>query len=170
MWLLCSLLIVLSLSCGERRTEVRLEGTNPPVFVMSGSGNLVEFRVTTRIDDNALPLSKRSKVIWRIVPKTRDGERVERIGSITYGVVPAGYKQAVPDNGESPPLLAPGKYYAYALETINAPHASGYFEIRNGKAEKVYGVGHCYGLEGGKEIEVPCNDQYANQNSNQPTP
>ena len=158
-------LIVLSMSCGERGTEVRLEGAERPVFVVSGSGNLVELLVVSKMDDKAASLSKGSNFLWRIVPKTGDGEKVENIGSITYGVVPEGYKQVVPADGQSPPLLAPGNYYAYYLETINAPHASGYFEIKNGKAERVYGVGTCYGIEDGKEIEVPCNDQFANQNT-----
>lgn len=165
MWLLYVLLMVFSLSCGERRTEVRLDGTNPPVFAISGSGNLVELLVSTKIDDKSLPPSKRSKVLWRIIPKTRDGKSVETIGSITYGVIPPGYKQVVPADGQVPPALVPEHYYAYYLETINAPHASGYFEIRNGKAERVYGVGTCYDVVDGKEIEVPCNDQYSNQNS-----
>ncbi len=39
--LLCMILLFLMSSC-ERRTEVRLEGENPPRFILKGSGRLGE--------------------------------------------------------------------------------------------------------------------------------
>lgn len=164
-WLLISLLLF-SVSC-ERRTEVKLEGGNPPSFVLSGSGNLVEFSVGVVNQDKTLPPSKRSQIMWKVVPNTRDGERVEMIRHVVYGKLPDGYRQTLPPNAEFPPPLIEGKYYWYYFETINAPHASGYFEIKDGKPVPVYGVGTCYKIVNGQEIESPCDDSSNNRNSTQ---
>lgn len=163
MWLLLISLLVCCVSC-ERRTEVKLEGGNPPGFVLSGSGNLVELSIGRDLQDKTLIPSKRSPVIWKIIPTSRDGEKLESIGRIVYGVVPKGYKQTVPAEG-SPSELTGGNYYYYYLETINAPHADGDFEIRDGKPVRVYGVGTCYRIINGKEVESPCGDESSNRSS-----
>src|SRR5438128_8141895 len=110
-WLLIPLLF--SCSTCERRTEVKLEGGNPPTFVLSGSGNLVELSVGMVNQDKTLPPSKRSQIMWKIVPTTRDGEGVEKIARVIYGNVPNRYRQTLPANDESPPSLIEGKYYWY---------------------------------------------------------
>src|ERR1044072_5169905 len=156
MWLLIPFLMLCCLSCDEKKTEVKLEDGNPPTFVMSGSGNLVEMSIGLEIQDKTIKPSKRAPVTWKIVPTNRDGKGVETIGKIKYGIVPEGYRQIIPANGEPPPRLVPGNYYYYYLETINAPHANGAFEIRDGKAVRAYGVATCYQIVDGEEIESDC--------------
>ena len=159
LWGLTALLLLFSSSCGERKTAVRLEGGNPPRFVMSGSGTLVGLSVGLNVQDKTLKPSERSSVLWRIVPASGHGGEVESVGSVTYGVVPEGYRQAIPAAGEQPPSLTPGNYYYYYLETINAPHADGDFEIRDGKPVRVSGVKVCYKVVDGREVETECNNQ-----------
>src|SRR5437870_13159035 len=96
------LLFLFSVSACERRTEVKLDGGNPPTFVMSGSGRLVSLTIFNGED----------KPIWKI-EKTETLEAVEKLHRITYGVVPNGYKQVEPDNGNLPPHLTPGIVYEY---------------------------------------------------------
>ena len=72
-----------------------------------------------------------------MVPEKSDGLRVEGL-SITYGKVLPGYKQIRPSSGVVPSIV-PGKRYRYWFVTVNAPGASGYFEIRDGKAVIVDG-------------------------------
>lgn len=149
------ILTLLGSACGERRTEVNLGGANPPDFNLSGSGNLITLAIGIQSQDKSLKPSERITKIWEIVPTTRDGKSVESIAKITYGIVPDGYEQIVPKQG-LPPALKEGTHYRYYFETINAPHASGTFEIKNGHAVRVYGVAVCYGIENGKEVETPC--------------
>ena len=94
MWWLLIPFLLFCVTC-ERRTEVKLEGGNPPTFVLSGSGNLVELSTGMVIQDKTLPPSKRSQIMWKIVPTSRDGEEVEAIARVTYGTMPKGYKQTL---------------------------------------------------------------------------
>jgi hypothetical protein len=163
MWWILISLVLFCVNC-ERRTMVKLEGGNPPTFVLYGSGNLVEFSIGRDLQDKTLNPSKRSPVIWKLTPTSRDGEKVENIGRIVYGVVPHGYRQAIPAEGQPPELIA-GNYYYYYVETINAPHADGDFEIKDGKPVRVKGVGTCYKVVNGQEIESLCGETSDNRNS-----
>lgn len=133
MTLVLVLLGILGSGCGERKTEVQLQGGNPPAFNLSGSGNLVALSIGIQSQDKSLVPSKRITKIWEIVPTRNDGKPVESIGEITYGIVPDGYRQTIPTEGR-PPSLTEANYYRYYFETINAPHATGTFEIKNGRA------------------------------------
>lgn len=129
-------------SC-EQRTEVRLEGGNPPIFVLKGSGRLGEVLIfgpeqarTVQTD----PFDE-THAIWKIEPE-QPGEanapRLRDIRAITYGIVPNGYKQSKPVD-TPPPVLVTGKRYGYRFITVNAPWGTGYFEIRDGKPLQVEG-------------------------------
>jgi hypothetical protein len=127
----------------ERRTEVKLEGGTTPRFVLRGSGRLgtvLVFGPEQEQIAEANPFDD-TYALWRLEPETNEetgADRVEDLGTITYGVVPKGYQQIKPRTGPPPPLV-PGKRYRYWFVTVNAPHASGYFEIQNGKAVPVTG-------------------------------
>ena len=57
--------------------------------------------------------------------------------SITYGIVPHGFRQVYPANGKSPEPLIEGKIYSVTLPNSNCggPNVeSEYFTINNGKA------------------------------------
>lgn len=129
-----SILYLLLISTCERATNVKLEGENPPVFVLSGSGELGDLVIYgSKQRDIA---GDRAYALWEIQPVNGylNGRSVNIIGSIKYGVVPQGYKQVYPENGLPPPALVEGQKYEYWFQTINAPHARGHFEIRGNKA------------------------------------
>jgi len=137
------LLLVMSLQLCERRTVVKLEGGNPPTFVLSGSGRLGEVIVFGPEQEsiaNSNPFDE-THAVWKIAPR-KDGsdnaKPVAEVGRIIYGVVPAGYEQIKPRSGAATPLL-PGVRYRYWFVTVDSPHGSGYFEIRDGKAVAVAG-------------------------------
>lgn len=136
----CVVVLLFTLSC-ERRTEVRLEGGNPPNFVLSGSGRLGTVLIFGP-DQERIAESNPSDdtfALWEIEPERKGGGgAIEDVAVVTYGVVPPGYKQVKPKDG-SAPALVPGKRYRYWFVTVNAPHAAGYFEIRNGKPFSVPG-------------------------------
>lgn len=143
MKILALLLLLCFMSECERRTEVRVDGVNPPRFVLKGSGSLVEVKVfgpeQERIAQSD-PFDDRY-ALWEIeAEKSGDAvaKPVEELKAITYGLVPKGYKQTKPENGIAPPLV-PGKRYGYWFVTENAPWGAGYFEIRDGKAVAVSG-------------------------------
>lgn len=137
------LLLSLLLSACERRTEVALEGGNPPTFMLSGSGRLGEviiFGPEQERPASSDPLDE-TYALWKLEPekKGEDGAAlVEQLHSLTYGVVPNGYKQTKPRIGPAPPLET-GKRYRYWFVTVNAPWGAGYFEIREGKAILIKG-------------------------------
>jgi hypothetical protein len=134
--LLFMLLPLFSTAC-ERRTAVKLEGENPPVFVVSGGGELGCLRIYGPKQREVG--SDLNYAIWEIEPTNgyMEGERLERLGRITYGVIPKGYKQIYPENDAAAPPLVDGQKYEYWLQTINAPHARASFEMRDGKAVEI---------------------------------
>jgi hypothetical protein len=132
-WMIAFLLL-LSISGCERRTQVTLEGGNPPTFILSGSGVLSG--VVIYSPERLKGSTDEKDPLWEIKEVDLHGELVERVHSITYGVVPAGYQQATPATGAPPPLI-PGKRYRYWIVTGEAPGAIGYFEIRDGVAVAV---------------------------------
>ena len=80
---------------------------------------------------------------------------MEEIGKITYGVVPNGYRQKFPASGEAQRLV-PGRYYSFEFSTVNAPHAWGYFVIRNDKVEIANIHANCIHEKDGKQFKGPC--------------
>jgi len=79
-----------------------------------------------------------AETLWEIEPTGgyASGRKVEEIGEIQYGVVPAGYKQIRPQNG-GPPPLATGNKYEYWFDTADAPHARNCFIIRGNRCVEV---------------------------------
>ena len=141
--LVFGLVLLTAMTSCERRTVITLEGGNPPTFTLKGSGRLGEVVICAPEQERIAgsdPFDY-TYALWQIKPE-RDGEqaaaRLEDLHSITYGVVPKGYKQIKPDGGP-PSSLSPGKRYRYWFVTVNAPHAGGYFEIRDGKPIPVKG-------------------------------
>lgn|GEM_PF-493412 len=131
-----------------QKTGVELQGTNPPVFVLSGPGSVTNFSVG--IFSPALPEESpnRVQIIWEIVPNDIFSTKVQSVGQIAYGKMPQRFTQYIPVNGPPLPLssLEPGKYYVFYLLTMNAPHVMGAFEMKDGKASRVYGLPFCVEL------------------------
>lgn len=125
--------LLLFVSACERRTVVTVTGGDPPTFILSGSGNLGEVIISKPADEQSKNPLDEQNVLWRITAVNMPGERVEVVRSVTYGVVPRGYRQSIPQ-GSSPPPLQSEKRYGYLFVTADAPQGAGYFEIRNGQA------------------------------------
>jgi hypothetical protein len=153
-------LLTLFPSCGERPTKVTITGGTAPTFNLSGSGELDKLYLA-EADAEEQPLDE-PKTLWELVPVERgasglQGLPVETIGAITYGVVPRGYRQKTPASGGAP-LLEPGRYYYFYFSTVNAPHAWGYFVIREGRAEFAKIRGRCIFEKDGKQFKGPCGE------------
>ena len=136
-------LVAWGFSSCERRTQVKIEGGNPPTFVISGSGRLDELLVFAPEQEQMSKVNPfdDQNAIWIVKAEAKAETSkmpVEQIGKITYGVVPKGYSQTKPIDSP-PPQLVSGKRYKYWFVTLNAPWAAGYFEIRDSKAVPVNG-------------------------------
>ena len=127
---------------------VEIQGSDPPVFVLSGPGSITYFGVG--VFSPALPEDSpnRVQIIWEIFPHDIFNTKVESVGQIAYGTVPPGFSQRSPADGPPLPLapLEPGKYYVFYLLTMNAPHVMGAFEMKDGKTSRVYGLPFCIGF------------------------
>lgn len=123
----------LTMGC-EVDTALTIRDGNPPIFVMTGSGRLVRFRVLGPKKQRE-GLGNISDAYWEIVPAggEKNGKGVSEIRSVTYGKVPDGYIQIYPEKGEAPQLIEEEHYQAVAI-TYNANSAIKGFIIQNGKA------------------------------------
>ena len=155
---IAGMLVLLAL-CGcqrERRTTVEITGQNVPEFHFRGSGTLAYFAVySPTYPADAREPNDLSQAIWLVVPK-QDRKPVEEIAAIRYGVLPDGCAQEKPNRG-IPESLVEGKKYYFHIDTRNAPGASGYFEIRAGRAVAVEGEHVCFGTENGKWVRKSCD-------------
>jgi hypothetical protein len=152
----------------ERATQVSLQGQSTPLFVFSGSGNLSEFSVYVVSPSDLIigrtveSLSTESfftqPPLWRIEAQTDvlHARTVGNIGHLTYGVLPQGYRQAIPAEGLTTPPITPGKQYFFECSTVNAPGTRGFFQIIDGKTVRAHVNLPCLQNRNGKEITVPC--------------
>jgi hypothetical protein len=122
------LLSIMSSGC-ERDLSVTVEGQNPPIFKLGGSGRLIFFYVLEVPANRSLSVD--SPKLWEIRPTVNN--KISDLPSITYGVVPAGFVQTVPSSG-TPPALIEKKTYAAGGPAFEANGGSIWFVIENGKA------------------------------------
>jgi hypothetical protein len=128
---LAVMMAVISMAC-ERATTISFEGGNPPKFVLTGSGSLGLLRVIGP-DKQRDVFGENAFLYWAIKPTTKDSDRsVEKMGPVTYGQVPSGYKQVYPEEGNAPPLVE-GRIYSVKIDAYNAPGVIKDFTIRDGK-------------------------------------
>jgi len=130
------LFIITAVNGCEVDTKPIVTGGNPPLIKFEGTGALEQLFVMGPFTFEQLKQDKieggdKDYYMWQLDP-SRDF-RVSEL-SITYGIVPDGFKQVFPANGKSPEPLIEGKIY-----NILAPSASANFEpvmfmIDNGKA------------------------------------
>jgi hypothetical protein len=155
---ICGILL-LSALCGcrrERQTSVEIADKNGPEFRLRGSGTLAYFAVfSPSYPTEAREPNDLSQAIWLVVPK-KNRKPVEEIGAIRYGIIPDGYTQEKPAAGTPQPLEGGKKYY-FHVDTRDAVGASGYVEIRGGRALAVEGEHVCFASEHGKWIRKPCD-------------
>src|SRR5213593_2446520 len=106
LFLLAGLLL---LPACERRTAVALEGGSVPKFHLSGSGRLGEALIFDPAEEaiaKSDPFDK-THAIWDIVPQAGGENAAVPVQdlTVTYGVVPQGYKQVKPILGAALPSL-----------------------------------------------------------------
>jgi len=160
-WFRCSILAMLTLilsGCLEVPTQVKLEGSQIPVFALAGTGNLGSFSIYSLPPEEKLKSRDQIKLLWKIMsePNGSAGYSLRAVGKVTYGVVPKGYKQVFPETGASPEGIVPGARYSFYCETTNAPHAGGLFALKNGLAIKLNERVPCFEEQAGKSVRVPC--------------
>lgn len=138
-WVTIVLLIAAfaSTACYEEDMTISIDGRLPPTFRLSGSGNLIFFAVSEVIQDNvdreqAGP--DRLKLIWQILPTGLSSSEtiIRKLPSITYGSIPKGFVQKIPQNGV-PPDLMEGKTYKAGGPASNANGGFVWFKIEQGK-------------------------------------
>jgi len=153
--LMIPLLIITTISGCEIDTKPIVTNGNPPLIKFKGTGALAqlyvsgpftleqlkgEYKITrgkgsiTAEQGKELDKiygGKRYK-LWQLDPDSSRNLNVSTL-SITYGMVPEGWKQVYPDNGKPEPLID-GKFYKVAAPSSNANFEHGYFTIKNNKA------------------------------------
>jgi hypothetical protein len=116
------LVVVLSaVACQPPGALTRRSGK--AVVVLPGTGAVIDLVVY-----GLFP----SRTIWRIVREGQAPGNTLAAAELVYGVVPAGYKQLIPQDGSPPPPLEVGGLYECWLvidDPGNAPHA--YMEAVN---------------------------------------
>ena len=121
---------------GCRGLSISINDTNPPVFTFS-AGEFAEccthlaFFIVYEVGDG-----EAKSVIWQIRPKSGTDNSAKGLPQITYGQVPQGFEQLVPDVG-TPPALQAGKVYAASGPRVEVPEAFVMFRIEDGKAIRV---------------------------------
>ena len=116
----------------ERILKVTLDGKNPPTVKFNGSGE-ISWVYTYQVTPQGKIPAKDTEM-WIVVPKT--AITASAAPPITYGVVPDGFVQQVPSNGNPPPLEE-GKTYGFGADTRGQPGSAVWFTIRDGKAVQV---------------------------------
>jgi hypothetical protein len=134
--------ILTSAGCGhEVGTQISIDGLIPPSFSFNGTGNQIEFLISRVPPENRTiyPYHKTDKdiVLWRIVPAKGTPDQARVWPSVTYGKVPPGFVQNVPQNGDPPPGLVEGEIYSAGGLAYNAPGGQLFFIISNGKSMDV---------------------------------
>jgi hypothetical protein len=141
------LLVFVFTACFEEDMEISIEDRLPPTFKLSGSGNLAFFGVwEVSLDNQRRVPSERDgdddTVLWQIWPNglSSDARVLRRLPPITYGTLPAGFIQKVPETG-APPSLVEGKIYEAGGPASNGRGGFVWFKIENGRLLKVAAPG-----------------------------
>jgi len=121
----------------EQDTRISIDGNNPPKFKLRGSGKVYFIRVYK----DPVPESEMSKNeggIWQINPDEKmRSTSVSGYPEITYGEVPSGFIQKIPNTGAIPPRLETGQKYILFAPTYNANFEILVFMIKDGKSVKI---------------------------------
>src|SRR5918996_5814080 len=127
---LATLALVLVLA-GCRTLTISINDSNPPVFSFS-AGKFAEccdhlaFLTVSEVPARESP--EEMKVIWQIWPVSGTDNSAQGLPPITYGQVPPGFVQKIPNVGP-PPILEEGKEYEASGPRIEVPDAYVRFRI-----------------------------------------
>ena len=150
-------LVITAVNIYRIDTKPLVSGGNPPIIEFDGTGGLLqlfiygpftleqlkgEYKITrgsgSITGEQAKELDKihdEAHALWQLDPDRSRNLNVSTL-SITYGIAPDGWKQVYPVNEKPEPLIE-GKFYKVAAPSYNANFKTGYFTIKNNKAEMV---------------------------------
>ena len=129
-------LVSLFSSCGEGLV-ISMDEKLPPTFKYKGNRfaecckNLNFFVVGEVLPGNPEP---ENNYVWWIWPKDAAHGESYNLPTFTYGKVPDGWRQTIPENGEPPPLVE-GKTYEAGGNFHSGQAAHLRFTVRDGRAE-----------------------------------
>jgi hypothetical protein len=138
-----ALLGVFLMACSTDVT-ISMDAGNPPTFKFARNFSEVNtlpfFDVVEVARENEnLPYHEqhfeKNVTLWRIVPEKVDTP-IDQLPSITYGHVPTGFSQKLPESG-SPPALVEGRVYEAGGPPVMMRRAIIRFAIRNGRAVRI---------------------------------
>src|SRR5262249_28031789 len=136
----CSIMSACVMASGcEIDTRIRLEeGTDPPVFKITGSGEDASFVVFGPFEnvsewDKASSALERLTPVWELNSPPHSGKSVSEYSPLTYGKIPSGFSQKHPKDGSAPQLLE-GKVYYLLIPVYSANWTGLCFFIKGGKA------------------------------------
>ena len=132
-------LIITAVNLYRRETKPMVSGGNPPIIEFEdGRGHLQLYVMGPytfeQLKQDKIDGDEKDYYMWQLDP-SRDYSAFG--SSITYGIVPNGFRQVYPANGKSPEPLKEGKIYSVILPNSNCgtPNVeSEYFMINHGKA------------------------------------
>jgi len=110
-----------------------MSDANPPTFQLGGSGRLIFFAVYEPVQGRRTTVD--DPKMWEIRPTSEN--LISKLPPITYGIVPAGFRQITPSDGAPPPPLVEGRVYKAGGPAFNANGKSIRLTIREGKAVKL---------------------------------
>lgn len=131
---------LLSLAC-EVDTKVSIDGKNPPTFGFEGTGYLTFFTVEEIAPENQnVPDVEqdraKNRTVWSIWPSQPLDISMKKTVPITYGKIPPGFYQKIPQAGEPPPLTE-GKTYEAGGPAASANGGYVRFIVQDGKTLEV---------------------------------
>jgi hypothetical protein len=151
-----SLLLVLS-GCREIPTSVKV-GAGPS-FSLGGSGRLATFTIYAPQNGQkiAFPDHDVATAVWQVTATKGyfKGSHVKGL-QLSYGKVPGGYQQILPEKSQAPPL-ASGIVYAFFAETTDAPISTGYFYMGESGPVQTEVPDLCLMFVQGRKTRVKCN-------------
>lgn len=157
-WLpLVALSLICCAGCGwERPTVVTVR--QGPVFAFSGNGRLATFTVYAPHAGQHIadPNPEVATIIWQI-KATKGYFEGARVGAmqLSYGKVPDGYSQTVPQSTQ-PPAPTSGAVYSFFAETTDAPGIGGFFYMGQSGLTQITVPDLCLKLINGREVPVKC--------------
>jgi len=144
--LLLLLLLTASVASCDKVLSVSIDDKVPPSFTFDASrfaeccNYLQYFAVMEETSEDTRPMfnsdpSINHKILWKIEHKDSSKGKIQNLPVITYGKVPDGWQQTIP-NGEEPSPLTEGRIYE-AGEPARTQTSVVRFTIRNGKTERL---------------------------------
>jgi len=135
------LLVANGSSCKpETSIDIAIDGNVPPTFSLSGRWWARDFYVLELVhqqkDHEGYHDFGKDKVIWKISMGYNRGDRASKWPKITYGVLPQGLSQEVPNQGSPSKLTEGPVYIAQAVDNTGNGGVC-YFVIQQGKATAI---------------------------------